>query len=303
MKKIIIESKSISDAVVKIGKEVGYEIITDVYSHPLKMSKFNMTKFADGNFRIQVDNFLKGGNILTVEYTMYFVDTIEKYDALISMLGSNANSEAEAETNTIKIVSAFINDHPSKDFYPTIYHELEHLYQYGMGMEKRVNLYDKVKWLIDNGEDDINGYYVGLCCYYSFKHEQDAFVHQFYAELHRDDGRNSFDNCLKSYTPYVTMNKAYNVLMKHQDNPKIMEAINYLGYSRKKFISFVWYRLDRFYKKLLNAYRRYICDISEINKRTIDERINRTNRWIEESKKNGYDLPWVYERFYEFNKD
>lgn len=148
-------------------------------------------------------------------------------------MGSSANSEAEVETNTIKIVSAIIGNYPSDDFYPTIYHELEHLYQYGMGMEKRVGLYEKVRTLINRGRNDINGYYVGLCCYYAFKHDQDAFTHQFYAMIRRCNERKTFEECLNGFQPYKTMNKAYDVLVNNQDNPKIMDAINYLGYSRK----------------------------------------------------------------------
>lgn len=59
MKKIIIESKSISDVVVKVGNDVGAEIIGYVQSKPLKMSRLNMTNFADGRFSVRVNNFFK----------------------------------------------------------------------------------------------------------------------------------------------------------------------------------------------------------------------------------------------------
>lgn len=300
MKKIILEYKSISDDVVRVSNEVGQKILKQALGKSKKMSKDHMTKFVDGTFQFQIDNFLKGGNVLTVEYIMYFVKSVELYNALNNRMKQNANSEADEDTNTIKIVAGFINGKPSSDFYGTIYHEVEHLYQYGMGMEKRKELYDRMRELIDRGESDINAYYVGLCSYYTFKHEQDAFVHQFYSMLRQTNDNNSFEKSINNFTPYKNFDAAYNVLINNQDNQRIMNAINYLGFTRKKFIDLVYYRFNRFENKLLNAYRRYLCDKAEAEGIGLEKQIRRMNEWINESKKCGYDIELTYESIYNF---
>lgn len=300
MSKIILEAKSISDVVVKIGNKVGNTIINDVGKKKVKISKYNMAKFIDGELSIKVSKFLKSGDTIKVNYIIYLADTVEKYDAIIQGLRGEANSEADPDTNTIKIVSGFINGKPTDDFWQTIYHELEHLYQYGMGMQKRETLYDRMRELIGRGKNDINGYYVGLCCYYTFKHEQDAFVHQFYAMLTKTEGGKSFNECLKMFSPYKSMDYAYGVLVDNQDNPKIMTAINYLGYKRKQFISLVGYRFERLYNKLCNAYKRYLSDNDTLNESSIDRYIKRMEIYETECKKLGYNIEWVYEDIYNF---
>ena len=179
-KNIILEYKSISDDVADFAEYVGNAIINDAKNQQKIASEQTYEYFKENTFQIRVRNFLKGGDILTVNYIMYFFKSEDFYSGYVQSHGQKFNSEADEETNTIKIVSAFIGVNVADDFYETIYHELEHLYQYGMVMKKRKTLYEKTKELLDRGNNDINGYYVGLCCYFSFKHEQDAFVHQFY---------------------------------------------------------------------------------------------------------------------------
>lgn len=296
----LLEYKSISDDVADLAEYVGNAIINDAQNQVKTASEQTYQYFKENTFKIRVKNFLKGGDILTVDYIMYFVETDEGYNILVKGLGQKANSEADEETNTIKIVSAFIGDNVADDFYETIYHELEHLFQYGMGMIKRKTLYEKTKDLLDRGNDDINGYYVGLCCYFSFKHEQDAFVHQFYAQLHQKAKRDYFEELIKNFRPYQTMLKVHDVLLNNQDNIYIMNAINYLGYSRKKFINMVKYRCKRFETKMLNAYNRFMEETAELNEHNIDRHINRMSYIINESNDNGYDVIWGVESIYKF---
>lgn len=299
-KNIILEYKSISDDVADFAEYVGNAIINDAQNQVRTASEQTYQYFKENTFQIRVRNFLKGGDILTVNYIMYFVETEEGYNILVKGLEQKANSEADEETNTIKIVSAFIGVNVADDFYETIYHELEHLYQYGMGMQKRKTLYEKTKDLLDRGNNDINGYYVGLCCYFSFKHEQDAFVHQFYAQLFQNTKNNDFEKLINTYQPYKTMLKAYNVLVKNRNNKSIMNAINYLGYSRSSFIKLVNYRWKRFKRKLLNAYSRFIEETLHLNEHNIDWQIQRMNNILDESDNNGYDVIWGIESIYKF---
>ena len=297
-KNIILEYKSISDDVADFAEYVGNAIINDAKNQQKIASDQTYEYFKENTFQIRVRNFLKGGDILTVNYIMYFFKSEDFYSGYVQSHGQKFN--ADEETNTIKIVSAFIGVNVADDFYETIYHELEHLYQYGMGMKKRKTLYEKTKELLNRGNNDINGYYVGLCCYFSFKHEQDAFVHQFYAQLFQNTKNNDFENLIKNYQPYKTMLKAYNVLIKNRNNQSIMNAINYLGYSRSSFIKLVNYRWKRFKRKLLNAYSRFIEETSHLNEHNIDWQIQRMNNILDESNDNGYDVIWGIESIYDY---
>lgn len=156
--------------------------------------------------------------------------------------------------------------------------------------------------MLDRGNNYINGYYVGVCCYFSFKYEQDAFVHQFYAQLFQNTKNNDFEKLINIYQPYKTMLKAYNVLLKNRNNKSIMNAINYLGYSRSSFIKLVNYRWKRFKRKLLNAYSRFIEETSHLNEHNIDWQIQRMNNILDESDNNGYDVIWGIESIYKFKK-
>ena len=297
-KKILLEYKSISDAVMKLTDIVGKGIINDASKQEMKRSKQTDVNFIENEYQIKISGYLRNNDILTVHYIMYCLETQREYYILLPKLGENANSEADSETNTIKIVSAFIGNDVSTDFYETISHELEHLYQYGKGMKKREGLYDKAVAMVSNKDDWAK--YVGLCCYYSFKHEQDAFVHQFYTFLQKSHKQDSFENYLNEFQPYKMVNYAYDFVINNQDNNNVMKLINELGFSRKKFINLIYYRINRFDTKLYNAYCRYISETEKLCENSVDRIVSRNIRRIEESKKMGYDIEWGLESIYKF---
>jgi hypothetical protein len=300
MKRIILERKSISDLVVNLTNKVGNRIIESSKRKKIKRSRQTNMNYVEGHFKIRVDDFLKGKNLLSVNYIMYFFQSQDVYNVFLKTDGENLNSEADPDTNAIKLVSGFINNTIFDDFYETISHELEHLYQYGKGMEKRNDLYERVRELLECGRNNIDAYYVGLSCYYSFKHEQDAFVHQFYTRLNQNNIRGKYEDFIVNYQPYQTMNKAYDILLTYQDNQRLMKSINYLGFTRKKFLNLVYYRLKRFDNKLYNAYNRYMKETMELTEGRIDWFINMMNERIEDSNKLGYDIEWGLESIYNF---
>lgn len=279
---VIQEYKTINDDVCELGDFIGQLIIKDVHQQTQNVSKQTFRKFVENTIQVKLSNFLKEGDILTVNYIMYFCSSEFDYNLVINGLGEEANSEADNETNTIRIVSGFIGNKVSKDFYETIYHELEHLSQYGLGMQKRVSLYDKMGELLRNCENNLDGYYVGLCCYYCFKHEQDAFVHQFYKQLHNNKQRDKFDKIVKWFGPYQTFLKAYKILIENKNNPQFQKAINYLGFSKRSFFKLMDYRSKRFYTKLKNAYKRYMEETLTLTESNIERYIKRMEKVLTE---------------------
>lgn len=152
MNNIILEKSSINDSIVTLANAVCDEIIKRVENGQKLKSKITYSDFIQGSFQYKIENFLKGGNILTVNYTIYLVENEFEYHILVRDLGDSSNSEADSDTNTIRIVSGFIYGKPSSDLYETIYHELTHMYQYGMGMTRRNDLYDKAQELSNKGD-------------------------------------------------------------------------------------------------------------------------------------------------------
>jgi hypothetical protein len=298
MKKILLEAKSISDAVIKLTNIVGKGIINDASKQKMNRSEQTDVNFIENEYQISVDGYLKRGNVLTVHYIMYCLETQREYYILLPKLGKTANSEADTETNTIKIVSSFIGNDVSEDFYETISHELEHLYQYGKGMKKREDLYDRAVAMVN--KKDKHSKYVGLCCYYSFKHEQDAFVHQFYTFLQKSNKQSSFNDYLNIFQPYQMVNEVYNFVINNQDDNNVMKSINELGFTRKKFINLIYYRINRFDTKLYNAYCRYVTETEKLYENGIDRLVSRIVRRIEEIKKMGYDIECGIESIYNF---
>lgn len=295
----LIEWESISDEVVDLAEFVGNAIIKDAAKQPKQKSTQTMAIFVENKFQIKINSFLKNGNILTVEYIMYFVQTEELYNYLIGRIGSAANSEADEETNSIKIVSGFVNNEVMDDFIPTITHELEHLFQYGNGMKKRKTLYDKTQELINLGRSNIDAYYVGLCSYYSFKHEQDAFAHQFYSELMEKLPNDNFDSLLEK-SPYKYMNNAYKVLVKIKNKPTVINAIHSLDYSVRDFLKLVRYRRKRFFTKMRNVCFRYFEETETVNEYNIDRIIKREFDRLDECKKYNSEIKWGRESIFDF---
>ena len=127
MRDLVLEYKSISDNVADLADYVANAIINDTKNQQKTASDQTYQFFKENTFQIRVRNFLKGGDILTVNYIMYFFKSEEFYSGYVQSHGQKFNSEADEETNTIKIVSAFIGDEIADDLYEIIYHELEHL--------------------------------------------------------------------------------------------------------------------------------------------------------------------------------
>lgn len=293
------ERKGVSDVVDNLSEKMGRCIINDAKQQKKKKSEVQQAYFTQNSFQINDNSFSHTIKTLTVEYVMYFTNSEELYNNLIARIESNTHSEADEETNTIRIISGFIGNEVASDFYETIEHELNHLLHYGMGFQKRQELYDKTKELIKLGRNNMDVYYVGLCSYYSFKHEQDAFAQQFYKFLMQHKYNGDIDALIR-YSVYPTMRKCYDVLCKIQDKGSAMRAINSLGYSRSDFIRLVHYRLKCCYMKMRNVIMGYKEDNIQLNEHDIDRFIKRELNRLEESKNHGYDIQWENEMFYKF---
>ena len=156
----------------------------------------------------------------------------------------------------MRIVTGYYGEELDKDFYEAIMHELTHLYQYHIGLEKRVDLYDKAVRLTQT--DDSTKWKVGYAIYCTFPHEQDAFAHQFYQFLKSNENhRLSFEFFTGRFANYVHFIKSYDFIWKNKKDRTVIDAIKSLGYDPKDYFKRLYFGKQRFERKLRNAYDYY----------------------------------------------
>ena len=271
MKQLVYEQylnewKNISDDVLIVGKKLSMDIFIDSKQKSPILSRVNKLPYIAGNFKFNVDKCFPqingeyinrfGINELDVSYVLYLVDNIQQYNTLSSEGGDIANaSSSDFKHKKITIVSGIIGGYMIPDYMETIMHELNHLYEYGNGREKRTDLYEASIDLIKNGktEDEKN---VGRLIYMTFPHEIDAFVHQFYGFLLQNKPDEPFEDLIE-YTMYKNMSYLMGLLDIKSFDTEIGEIVNKLGLTWKSFKNRTSFALKKFKRKLFNAYKRY----------------------------------------------
>lgn len=252
----ITEWKNISDDVRQITDFIVNEILKDVTHQKTVISNITYQSFITNNFQIHI-NQNNINQIINVKYVLYNAKSDDECKWIIDRLRPNMNCEWDEDTKTMTIVSVLTNGKPSNIFKESIVHEIEHMYQYFLGMNKNVNLYDKSVEMYKRGESDRISYRIGLGMYYSFKHEQDAYVQQFYQYLQKYQSYVDLDAALDKYQPFINVNNVYNMIYDLYDNKYAIKCINELGYSRKDYYKRIKFAYGRLIKKLENVYERW----------------------------------------------
>ena len=273
MKLLFTEEKSISRDIAKLAKDIENCIIEDSQTMKSKYSTAYRRQFKTNTFMLSFQDdfpFLKD---IKLTYIIYMANNEEEAETFEKM-GVTLNSSYDDATNEMEITSYFIKGRPSLDFSESIIHEITHMYQYNKGMDKRRNLYDLV---VDMASDKTNEYrrIVGLALYYTFPHEQDSFIHQFYT--HSKDGE------IETFQPYKALSDLTAIIKNnYKTNKFTQDAIHELGYTFKQYFKRLHFGLKRFERKLNNVKRYWFQELvnSTTKKRSIehiiDESLNRT---------------------------
>ena len=305
-RKLVVEKWSISDIVRTYTDKISEKIIKlsteQLDNKQYKYSPITQTAYVEGKFEINTFDF---GNdkmppVLNVEYIMYDVHNANSYNNVIKKEDKGiVNSESDFKQNYIRIVSGYIGETLLPDFYGSISHEVEHIYQYACGMQKKIDLYDAVCNLYK--DENVDKQNVGYTLYYTFKHEQDAMAHQFYEYLDTINiYSNNFENILEHFSEYMAFTKAINFIKK-MDKDRLKTILNSIGFSIADYNKRIHYSFKRFVQKMHNAFNRKLYDMNERYKCT-NIGYNMTNVMImEECEKNiGYKLQEKIESIYEF---
>lgn len=266
-KQYVNEWKSINDEVKTLA-----DTIVNVMWYKSENDKPIMDRnlkipFITGEFPLYMETVFNDGKNhfgiekINVYYRIYFMDSIQQYNENYDNIG---NSEYNSEENKIYIIDGLIEGNFNTSIVEQVYHELSHAFEYGMGMEKRADLYGKVSNVLKNGGSEVEK---AMCkmVYYTFPHEQDAFAHQFYAILDSNDVDDSFDDLLYQFNSYVDFHRSiitYTKAVSNNDDAVRM-ALDYLGLSMEQFNKRYRFGKKRFERKLRNVYQRHIYELHQ----------------------------------------
>lgn len=304
----INEVKSINDDIVNLSDLIADNILKDAPKQKRKISKVTGAFFVENEFTQRLYGEINGIDELKIHYILYDFESKGEYNQWLRTVClndevKNYNSFSDYETKQIQIVSAYINDKILGDFIENVLHEITHLYQYGKGMEKRVNLYDKVIVMCSN--DNIIASSVGRTVYYTFKHEQDAMTHQFYGYLLQNKPTEEFDNVCEKSEYGNALDYLYIVNKNKEEASKYIKE---LGFTFEQWNKRIYFGYKRFKQKLYNAYLLYIqqknanFNITNESKTFEINLINQVyfDRMINEAKKKYGQLEFDIETIYQF---
>jgi hypothetical protein len=255
---MIKEEKSVSSVVINFTDMLSNRITTEVnntikFGSVLYNSNFGLKiPFVQGRFVFDLSRFSKYLKNTVVRYVIYVTDE-KQYSKLYKYSGINFNSQADYESASIDIVSIMINSEMISNFKSTIAHELTHLYQYSQGLKKNIDLYD-ISIKLASSRNALTQA-IGYCLYCSFKHEQDAFVHQYYKDLINNKSKKCFEHTLNK-TIFAHFTNAENYIKKSSDE-NVCKVINQYGISHKNFMYRIHFAKNRLLRKYKNAYELY----------------------------------------------
>lgn len=256
--KRIVEEKSINSDIVNLSDLIADKILKQAPLKQTQISKINGALFVEGEFIQNVYGEIKGINELTVHYILYRFENKGEYRQWLRTVISNDESEhynnyADYNEKYIQIVSGYIGDIIMTDFAENILHEITHLYQYGMGLKKRVNLYDAAVILCRTDNEVAQA--VGRTVYYTFAHEQDAMVHQFYGNLLQTKTNERFEDICENNTEYGNALDYLYIVNNNKEEAK--QYIKRLGFTIEQYNKRIYFGYKRFKQKLYNAYLFY----------------------------------------------
>lgn len=272
-KQYVNEWKSINDSTKKLSEYIS-KMIWNISSEQtdMKLDRVLYVPFLSGEFDINLNDILVdnafGIDSLNVVYYLYFYDDVYRYNKDYAKIG---NSSYDNDTNTLTVKGGIIEGCFNFLITQEIWHELNHAFEYGNGLHKREELYSIVSKVMTNNQSSEIEKIVSRLLYYTFPHEQDAFVHQFYGLLSSQGIRGKFDELIMKYTHYssfITDKSRYSILKKDNKN-NVKEVIQEFGMKIPQFEKRIHFAKKRLYRKLRSAYERYVYKLSTGN--AIDE--------------------------------
>ena len=274
----IIEWKSVNDNIKQLSDVIAKEMWNDSQDKKPCIDRRMMLPCVKDNFAFPIKNDSFGVlKTINVDYILYFLDSIEQYNSIYQKIG---NCEYNKEDNTLYVREGLIEGEYNSRIPESIYHELTHCFEYGMGMEKRETLYDLIKRTIeDNNASDVERK-MSMLLYYTFPHEQDAFAHQFYAWLNNRKIDEDFEDVVirfENYSHFLILSSGYRQFIKYDSNV-VRTFLSRIGMTWEQFVKRIHYGKKRFKNKLRNVFERYCQENNSITIEAIIQ--NKSKEWM-----------------------
>lgn len=263
-KQYINEWKSVNDNVISLSNRIASELWGNSQDDEPHLSRMANMPYIEGSFNTSAGEV--GVDSITVYYVLYMAYDEDAYNELISkkILGA----EYDIDKNMLSIISCIVNGVFHNTLVSDIYHEVEHVFQYSSGMEKRENLYDDVVSFIrsDNNNETLES--VARLIYMTFPHEQDAFANQFYGYLRSNNVFGMFRDIVNTVSEYRNLNYLIGVVKLHvgEEYYNIAELLKGFGMTFEQFKKRVHYGKRRLYRKLRKVYQRHMIEMRERRK-------------------------------------
>lgn len=263
----INEWKSVSDDVKTLAEKIVNTMWHRSEDDKPMMDSVIDTPFIGGEFSMSMDDVFNDGrehfgvDNIAVWYRIYLIDSEEEY---ISKYMNFGNSEYNDDEKRLYIRGGLIRGQYNRTIVEDVYHELTHVFEYGMGMKKREELYNAVAAKIN--DDASLPVDVTMCkiVYYTFPHEQDAFAHQFYAYLGANGIYCPFKDALQGFQNFLdfedSITRYTRYLQEEPDN--VRNTLGYLGMTMEQFNKRFRFGRKRFVNKLRRVYQRYMYERS-----------------------------------------
>lgn len=258
-KQYIFEWGGVNSEVIKAANILAKTIWKDSMNVGVYYSNTEQVPYVEGEFDFDFSSVgFEIDKPFKVTYTIYITDNIQEYNQLFSNVNGDesANSSTTFDEHRMNIVSGMIGGKPSPDYLSNVLHEVDHVFEYMKGYKKNQPLYTKVLEGINSDNEYVKA--VAILMYYCFKHEQDAFVHQFYGALVQNQFNGSFEDAIYGYSEYSNLsNIKFNIFHK-MDRNGIKQACKELGTSFEHIQRYSAYISKKMKNKLFKAYNRYL---------------------------------------------
>lgn len=208
---MINEEKSVSTVVTQLADKILNKIIGTIsINSKCYISQYNGMLFYEGTVKEWLSEETDDRAQIIIKYIIYDVKNDAEL-AVVKQIGLDCSTESEK--NEIYIISYLNKGKFAEDLKPSLYHELTHLYQYHMGMHKNINRYEHALERYKNGT--LMEKYLALTIYYSFPHEQDAYVHQFYSMVMNEKPFSDAETCINNFQYYRIFVKNFNGILQN----------------------------------------------------------------------------------------
>lgn len=258
MKEVIQEVQSINDDVLTLSSDTLRLIWQDATrNNNLSLSRTVYKPFKRGSIDMQLNGRMRDvfhTEVLHINYILYVLRNEEEFAQVKRLSDISVNSTSNFQERSITVVGAVINGVLDDSFSEDVIHEIEHLLEYACGIGKNEALYDKAVYMSQNAINDAEAL-VGTIMYLTFKHEQDAYTHQYFAQLRKYGLKAQFSDTLKG-TWYEMLEKYWEALCS-QDKDEAKNAIKKIGFTYSNFKKRAHYAKKRLWHKLRNAFIRF----------------------------------------------